>query len=121
MALITVIGKAHQVIEQAYVNPRAAIGNTSMPDVESMAALNIIVLNLGGYCEPPLAAGKLRPIKVVNDRRGRLSARIGNLHAGAKASLRHLTLATKLRRRNSHLRPWHNPHADADRLVMQVT
>src|SRR3954470_3248913 len=114
MALITVIGEAHQIIEQANVHARAAIGDASMPDIESMAALKIVVLNLGRDSEPPLAAGKLRPVEIVTDRRVRLSACIGDLHAGAKASLRHLTLAAKLCRRNRNLRPCHNPQADTD-------
>jgi len=49
-------------------------GYASMPDVEGMAALNIVVLNLCADSKVPLAAGQLRPVKVIDDGRRRLSA-----------------------------------------------
>src|SRR6476469_6328551 len=91
-----------------------------MPDIESVSALNVVVLNLSAKSEPPLAARWLRPVEVVDNGRRCLSTGICNLHAGAEASLRHLTLSAKLCRRNCNLRTWHNPNADAHRFVMQV-
>ena len=46
VTLGAVVGKAYQVVQKADVHARTAVGNASMPDIESVAALNIVVLNL---------------------------------------------------------------------------
>src|ERR1700724_1761690 len=104
MTLIAVVGNAHQVIQQAHVDARAAVSNASVADVESVAALNIAVFYLRIDKQAAPGASKLGPVKIVEDRRGCLSACICNLHRGTKTSLRHLVLAAKLRGRNRNLR-----------------
>src|SRR6267154_5621024 len=98
MALVAVVGKAHQIVEQAYVNARAAICNASVADVKSMATLNVVVLHLGSDGESPLAPGQLCPVEVIHHRCRGLPAGIRDLHGRAKASLRHLVLAAELGR-----------------------
>src|ERR1700724_3507556 len=112
---ISIVGKAHQVIEQAQVNARAAIGKASMPDVESMAALKIVVLNLRIDVDATLCARWLSPVKVIQDGRRGLPPAIRNLHGGTTTPLRHLALAAKRCRRNCNLRPLYHSHANADR------
>src|SRR5258707_2424108 len=121
MTLITVVGKADQIVEQPHVNARAAVGNASVADIKSMATLNVVVLHLGSDVKTPLAPGQLCPVEVIYHRCRSLPADIRDLHAGAKASLCHLVLAAKLGRRNCNLRTLNNPDPYTDWLVRQVT
>src|SRR5438270_3323604 len=79
VTLRAVVGEAHQVIQQAHVQTRAAISDAAMTDIERVAAGKIIVLNLCVNEEAPLAAGGLGPVEIADHCGSGLAAAVGNL------------------------------------------